>query len=269
LGVYGGDDGITPNPRPTAYVKAAASIGQQIKIDVRMRGDSGVKFLARIYSPQVWYGETNSMCDIRRQLTKFHLTERLRLDLTPTDKLLENCRSWACSDAETPIMGDLVTAVAKIAGPIVPRPTFGLTPYHVVSSVMAAEHYPNRLADWMFEVVEDALPNADIVPLLQAIGNATKLEDFLSLPPIAPRDGCAEPYTSVVVNGELIESSAPAVVNFDSPPPDNLRSPINETNQAKSKRKRTPASRKAQRQRQRERRKKTPGRASPTGSATC
>jgi len=56
LGVYGGDDGLTADVNPEAYVAACAEVGQKLDIEVIHRGERGITFLSRIYSPPclVW-----------------------------------------------------------------------------------------------------------------------------------------------------------------------------------------------------------------------
>lgn len=110
LGLYGGDDGVS---RSSAEMleKAARMVGQVMKADEVRRGEFGVKFLARVYGPNIWWGNINSCCDLPRQLAKFHATPNLPPGYSSLDKLAEKCRSFVVTDKHTPIIGEFVCQV--------------------------------------------------------------------------------------------------------------------------------------------------------------
>jgi hypothetical protein len=120
LGIYGGDDGITTDVDSLAYSNAAKAIGQDITIQLVPRGSLGIKFLARVYSPDVWFGDENTCCDISRTLSKFHTTVAMRSDVTPAMKLLEKTRCLLLSDRHTPIVGEFCAVVERIYGGAIP-----------------------------------------------------------------------------------------------------------------------------------------------------
>ena len=95
LGLYGGDDGLTPDVTPEHCSLAAKEIGQDLTTEPVNRGELGIKFLARHYSPYVWNGDANSMCDVKRQLDKFHITVNLGT-VSPTTRLLEKFGDMLC-----------------------------------------------------------------------------------------------------------------------------------------------------------------------------
>lgn len=116
LGIYGGDDGLTANISPSAATRAASQVGLKLTCDEVTRGKFGVTFLSRMYGPNVWYGDTNSCCDIPRQLNKFHVTVALPPSVQPLDKLGEKARSFMLTDANTPVIGELCRRVVELRG---------------------------------------------------------------------------------------------------------------------------------------------------------
>jgi len=81
---------------------------QKIKVQVVKRG-TPFSFLARFWF--CWDGSLNSICDIARQLSKFHLTRCLPDNVTAYQKLREKAMSLYLTDCETPIVGEFVTTV--------------------------------------------------------------------------------------------------------------------------------------------------------------
>lgn len=116
LGVYGGDDGLSPDAPAKTYTKVAKNFGQVLEAEVLPRHSPGVNFLARFYSPEVWTGDTSSMCDIKRQMLKFHLTANLPRSVTALAKLIEKARGYLATDRNTPIIGDICRAVEQAFG---------------------------------------------------------------------------------------------------------------------------------------------------------
>jgi hypothetical protein len=115
LGIYGGDDGVTGNVDPTAFKIATDRVGQQLEIAVIRRGEIGVEFLSRHYSPDVWFGDVNSVSDIRRQVSKLHSTHNLPANVTPVEKLIEKARSFYLTDPHTPVIGAWAKKVLELA----------------------------------------------------------------------------------------------------------------------------------------------------------
>ena len=107
LGIYGGDDGLTGDIDQKLYVKSAADLGMKLEAEPIQRGKLGVKFLARLYSPDVWHGDINSCSDIARQIKKLHVSANMPQDVTPRMKLIEKMFSLYMTDEWTPILGDL------------------------------------------------------------------------------------------------------------------------------------------------------------------
>jgi hypothetical protein len=110
IGMVGGDDGLIPDINVRKFTRAASMVGQIVKIELIKRGELGVNFLSRYYGPNVWYGDPNSMCDLKRQLAKFHTMVGLA---EPAVKALQKARSYYLTDANTPIIGPLCKMLIK------------------------------------------------------------------------------------------------------------------------------------------------------------
>lgn len=213
LGIYGGDDGLTADVSVEMLTQAAARVGQKTTCEPIQVGDLGVKFLARIYGPLVWFGNPSSCCDLPRQLVKFHVSGHL--DVTPERKLMEKARSFYLSDANTPVLGSYCSAIlscteegtAKLPEPEV-FARFG------TSDNRPEIQYPNDNYDgWMFAYAERALPNADfglweswLDAVLDVPEDSARLQRLLSPIVLCHEVGEPEPIPpNVMVDGHIPE----------------------------------------------------------------
>jgi hypothetical protein len=73
LGLYGGDDGVSPDMDCDTYERVAGYYGLKLKAKKVFRGDT-VSFLSRWYSTAIWEGDMGSMTELNRQVSKLHLT---------------------------------------------------------------------------------------------------------------------------------------------------------------------------------------------------
>ncbi len=219
LGLYGGDDGLTPNPVESRLVKAAEMVGQKIKVEIVNRGDTGVKFLARVYGPNVWYGQLDSCCDLPRQLSKFHATPNLPEGITPWDRLLEKCRGFYLSDRNTPIIGDIARAVLHLEADINNKPhtteaiekdaaelrQYAKTIRPWASMVAVDDQYPNDYHDWMKAYAEKSLPGFDMERLRSHLRRVKVPEDFTKRMPLCMEPKRIEPAAvAAVVRDEIV-----------------------------------------------------------------
>jgi len=181
LGIYGGDDGLTADIDPAVYKEAAKRLGQVLTVEPLLRGSFGVKFLGRIYSPYVWEGQLDSCCDLRRQLSKFHVTVNLDSNVTPKMKLLEKARSFLQSDRNTPVLGDFCRRIEQINGGKInvdPR-TSRITSWLALGGFADEKQYPNAPAQWMIDYMIKELPNIDYIGFLQWIDRCQTIEDLM------------------------------------------------------------------------------------------
>jgi hypothetical protein len=160
LGIYGGDDGLSTGLVRDIAIRTAKSVGQVLDLQRTQRGRMGVMFLARCYGPGVWFGDTTSCCDLKRQLAKFHVTVNLPLNITPTRKLIEKAYAFSLTDRHTPILGEFCNKVLHLF-------RVSQDDFTNVLGIWGLEHdqdrqYPNRPGDWMDEYAHLVLPDFDV-----------------------------------------------------------------------------------------------------------
>jgi hypothetical protein len=210
LGIYGGDDGLTPDANPSIYVRVCAEVGQVLEIDERKRGEAGVTFLAREYGPDVWHGAMDSMCDVKRQISKLHATISLPSNVTPLRKLAEKLYAFYLTDRNTPIIGEIARAFVEGYPDLVPSQVGslpGVAYYHALAD--ESEQYPNRdtAAQWMEDSVRRSLPGFDRRKLrewLAAVVDSGFAEEFLSPPVMVSLEHTHDVKRAVVVNGDVV-----------------------------------------------------------------
>jgi hypothetical protein len=203
LGIYGGDDGLTADIKARVYRRAAFSIGQELTVEEVPRGQIGIKFLARIYSPNVWFGDMNTCCDLKRQLSKLHTTVSLPPNVTPVMKLLEKARSLILSDENTPIIGEYVRAVAHLHGEPILADDRTASMRSWLSHFDKEAQYENEACDWMMGYAASALPSFDHVRFLSWRSGCFTLMDLLSAPTFQEQTD-AKSSVPVVVDGQVI-----------------------------------------------------------------
>jgi hypothetical protein len=180
LGLYGGDDGLTADIDPTIYSKAASILGQLLTKEVINRGDAGVEFLARRYGPDVFYGDTNSCCDLLRQLSKFHTTVHLN-GVTAVDKLVAKCEAVALTDPYTPIFGPLSKKVLEIKGGVGVEGDL-LRCVSWWARYPREDQFPNSPAVWMESYVQTL--GLDVDRFKRWIDGCSTLADIMSTTPL-------------------------------------------------------------------------------------
>jgi len=202
LGMYAGDDGASPDADKKAHERAALLMGQTLECITRKVGEMGVSFLARRYGPDVWYGDNNSCCDIRRQVTKFHLTTNLPSNISRVIKLREKSFAFELTDRNTPLIGDLVRKVSELWGTL---STFNnsIGMWNVVSD---GSQYPNFEACWMVDLLNTDIPEFDYNGFLDWLDDVDQHTIFQAPsfmerpPPIVTKKG------TVVVDGDIHEN---------------------------------------------------------------
>lgn len=174
-----------------AMCAAAADVGQETEIDFVMRGDIGVNYLSRFFSPNVFYGDTSSVCDLKRILSKLHVAATLN-SATPIEKLAQKLTGLALTDANTPIIRDLVEVARRVglpqvaAGDLNPLARAGQVSWW--AQFAANEQWPQLGHDANDHWVEYFLPNSDIEPLMRYLYQQVRLPvHLLTMPMIVPR----------------------------------------------------------------------------------
>jgi len=195
--VAAGDDGAEADA-PLQYQQAAArAMGHLLTFDDKRmeipRGGTGIQFLSRCFGPNVWNGDTNSCCTIRRQAAKFHMCRQLgtmkggvkNITKAKINKMVEKCASVLLTDRNTPLMGDFAVRVDQLvkstnfqaskSNVLEPANWFGQFEENV--------QFPNEDCDgWMLESLHDAIPGYDLGAFRDFLAKCTKLEQLLETP---------------------------------------------------------------------------------------
>jgi hypothetical protein len=177
--IAGGDDGLIGNAKSTDLIRAARDVGFVLKCPTFTRSDAsaGVNFLARVYGPEVWNGDPTSMCSLRRQMEKFHLTPSV--PLSAAQKAFEKAISFMCTDANTPLIGALCRKILEL----MPNATSTRTITRWGDDVPMQDQYPNGYASWMDDVVPEELPLTNAQAFCEWLSNVESMAELLACPP--------------------------------------------------------------------------------------
>jgi hypothetical protein len=213
LGIHNGDDGSNPDLPLKNHLWAAKKLGLILVANVVERGHSGVTFLARYYSPQIWEGCIDSMCDIKRQLSKFHTTVRLPSNVQPEQKLVEKAMSYLATDANTPVLGEFCKQVLEVSSY---RPQTPLGVGYWWGQFEQSVQYPNANVDnWMDVECERLFPQFDRLMFDNWLASTRSVKDLLSAP-LCAEPVRATPSVPAVVDGEVVEPSTPKPDNTNT-----------------------------------------------------
>lgn len=204
LGIHLGDDGLDANLQTDSHEWAARLVGLELEANTVARGAAGVNFLARYYSQQVWTGSPDSMCDIRRQLSKFHTTVRLPDNVKPEHKLVEKSMAYVASDGNTPVIGPLCKKVLLLSSF---RPTTPLGVANWWSRFEASQQYPNaNIGGWMDVEFSRQFEEFDHCIFDNWLSCATTVEELLA-PPLCAEPKPATPTTvDVIVDEQMVRA---------------------------------------------------------------
>jgi hypothetical protein len=206
LGLHLGDDGIDADLPTGNHMWAAKRVGLVLEAAVVERGQRGVNFLARYYSPEVWYGRPDSMCDVKRQLSKFHTTVRLPDNVRPEDKLVEKSMSYLATDRNTPVIGQLCQQVLMHEPPR-RAPCLGVGTWW--SKFDESVQFPNGNDDgWMDVEFEHMLPEFDRNLFSEWLATTRTLKEILEAPLCQAPKPATPVVVDVVVDGDIVDAEA-------------------------------------------------------------
>jgi hypothetical protein len=203
----GGDDTILGDLDSEILIKAYRMFGHVVKTNTVYFGEPGVNFFSRMYSPNVWYGDLDSCSMFPRALYRFPVCARLP-DAEKVEnrlkKALEKSLSIRCTDANTPILGELAAAFVKH---VRETPSTGDSSWW--SQYHDSVQYPNlNLDGWMNSYIANVLPTFDFMGFTKFLQDAESGSEILDIPmfctPIEP----AIPEEQVIAHGEVIEPTA-------------------------------------------------------------
>lgn len=204
---FGGDDSLMREMPEPWYNKAASMMGHNTKCDIFRSGTRGVNFLARIYSPQVWFGNLASMCYPKRAISKFHVAAGLNGNTTKVRrrKLVEKARSFAATDGKTPFVEQFCATVARLAD----QKTKDSAVRTIDSSWWSQydNNYPqDNPGGWMDVEMRDSLPGFDFNRATTFLAECKSLDEILDFPKCYPDEiEPINPPAPVTVNGANID----------------------------------------------------------------
>lgn len=210
-GQFAGDDTITADLSTEFIVKAAEEVGQSVENVVFLRGEHGVNYLSRFYTPAVWFGAADSMCDLPRALSKLHVTPRLG-QFTPIQKLQQKLSGLARTDAKTPIIRNIISAAKRVGMNLNDVGDKHLSGWW--SRYEADVNWPNDVDPADIDL-EQIVGDVDLKPFEDYLRNVKNPFELLSLPSIASKENL-QPKTKqlAVVEGQVIDP--PVVVAVGS-----------------------------------------------------
>jgi len=176
-----GDDTALANMPDTSIVQAATWWGHVLKSEVYTRGQAGVNFLARVYGPDLWEGDANSCTDLKRALSKLHVTPNLK-GFTPIENMSMKLTSLKFTDGDSPIIKELIDTWLMIGGKLADR--YNSTFMSYWSQYEITNQYPNRREHWMFETLPGEGLEVDWELFECFTTRVTCCEDFLQMPTI-------------------------------------------------------------------------------------
>jgi hypothetical protein len=251
LGIHLGDDGLDAGLPIRSHKWAATSTGLILEAQTVSRGHRGVNFLARYYSKNVWLGDTNSMCDIKRQLSKFHTTVRLPENVTKCQKLVEKAQSFVVTDGQTPVLGELCNRVLVLLEKRTqrkhkPRVKHGIGNYW--SKFESNVQYPNvNVGGWMDSEFRIMLPKFDRSIFGLWLVNAQTIEELLDAPLCQDPEPATPGLVSFVVDEEVVPPRSPNRAPQETEPEPARAQPEKKTPRTKPSRARsTPTARSRQ-----------------------
>jgi hypothetical protein len=223
IGICGGDDGLTADVLPSLLSRKARDMGQVLTCQRVDRGHLGVTFLSRFYSPDVWNCETledlSTVCDVKRAMSKFHVTVRLAGRITAAQKLYDKSYALYLSDANTPIIGPFVKKVLELF----PRHKFlncvGIWSVH--PDLDGTLQYPNKEVEWAWEIVHRDIPSFDVDKFNEWLGSASTTTifhppKFAEIAETRPKEGIVMVDDDVVVNQATVsQESLPGEPKID------------------------------------------------------
>lgn len=230
LGAVCGDDVMQADVDDKTFTRAFRMCGLIMNSNFIARGCEGVEYLSRCYGPDVWWGDSNSTCDILRQAGKFHLTVCLPSNVSPERKLVDKAYAFWLSDAQTPIIGDFVCRVKELFPALWPsdqRPWSNITRQYVLN-MDANNQYPNEVGGFATDIMRRQIPDFDYGTFMTRLGKTDSTTIFTMdlchepLPLLEPDDG------EVVVDGDLLGQTVEFIptVSEKLPEPSDISTPL-------------------------------------------
>jgi hypothetical protein len=206
VGQFGGDDTIATSIQPGiiggSYIKQAGLlVGQVLDVDEFRRGSPGVNYLSRFYTTEVWYGAPKSTCDLKRILSKLHVTPHLGC-FTPVEKLQQKLIGLSRTDGETPVVKQILHAAKRVGIDLSIEADRRIGSW--ASQFDKEVNWPNGYIEdnhvWLAKFFTDCDPTH----LYEYLLDCKNPEDLLTMPIIVTSDSLVVPVkTTTVINEEF------------------------------------------------------------------
>jgi len=202
LGLYSGDDGLTPDLCPALLARVFAKMGFLCEAE-RVNPGNPVRFLGRIYVDP-WTGP-ESIADVPRQLGKLHLT--IAPKDVPNDLILRRkAEGILVTDPKTPFLTEWAKAIIRVcppADPLLMKRYKHLIPASSYWDTFECPFYNDVDESFVMGVVANELgiTAIELKGYMQTLDAATKLSD-LDLGIILPR--VKPPQIAAAIGGVLV-----------------------------------------------------------------
>lgn len=175
LGIFGGDDMTSGNLETKWLVQAGAAVGQVIENVEFYRGQPGVNFLSRMFMVEVWYGRTDSTCDITRMLAKLHVTQHVDA-VAPVEKLRQKLAGLIRTDRNTLVFCEIIGCALRVGMNLDFTPDLNISSWW--AQYDADENWPNGV------LLEECVFDHDYTHLRDYLDQCKVPEDLLTMPAI-------------------------------------------------------------------------------------
>lgn len=200
LGLYGGDDSLEGAVDPAALKRCSTLVGQEYKIKTIPRGALGVEFLNRQFGPDVWTGDSNSLANPSRLLSKLWVGPASLPQ--PLERFAERASGYYRMDRNSPVIGKIV----RVAHDLLGERTEGLLmPW--AGRIELDSNWPNEDSGWMIDVFNASIPDFDFERFfdwIQKVETCLLPELLLQAPLCTSAKPHPEPSTTCVIGSEIV-----------------------------------------------------------------
>lgn len=224
LGLYSGDDGLTPDGCFDTFSKVCKSVGYKVTNTTRIPGDY-LTFLGRVYI-DAWSGP-ESICDVKRILRRFPLVLGDALpDAEYDDRLISKATGLLVNDPNTPVVSDMCRAVLRIKSDVATGRFYEEECGYY--SQFKESPYPQRPQSENISLCAELLDTdtATVERIIDLVNRANTQEDLL---PAVGWLHCARDSTfPIIVDGDVVNGAGDQAGNVNNTSPTSKTIPTNE-----------------------------------------
>lgn len=187
--VFFGDDSVLRKLPLEVVLKTASELGLEVEIkEIPLDGSTAVGFLSRKFDPLIGLGTMNSCCDIKRQLSKLHVSKfdyyhgKSFSELTGTQKAAlykyvdDKFYAYWLTDRNTPLIGHIVNHWFSYRK----KPDEGVVADDIGwwSQYSGSSQFPNQKAPWIVAQAYEAYDEGVMDRLRKILAGIKCTEDF-------------------------------------------------------------------------------------------